>query len=221
MLRGIVVTSIYLGALVVILFTSAGRMDWSMGWAALGIYSAISVAAIFLSDPELVQERSQVRLGTQRRDMVLAGVSFLFFYPFTLAVAGVDVGRFGWSPSLPLAVQLLALAVFALGNGLGLWAVVTNRYFSTFVRIQEERGQAVVRKGPYRYVRHPGYTGTVIAAVILPIALGSLWALIPATVGAVGFVVRTLLEDRTLVEELRGYREYADQVRYRLVPGIW
>ena len=79
----------------------------------------------------------------------------------------------------------------------------------------------MVREGPYRYVRHPGYAGTVVAAVALPIVLGSLWALIPATVGAGGFVVRTLFEDRTLVEQLSGYREYAGQVRYRLIPGIW
>jgi protein-S-isoprenylcysteine O-methyltransferase Ste14 len=192
-----------------------------MGWEVLGTYSAISIASLLLADPELVKERSQVRSGTQRRDMVLAGVSFLFFYPLTLAVAGVDVGRVGWSPPFPLVVQVLALAVFALGNGLGLWAVVNNRYFSTFVRIQKDRGQAVVRQGPYRYVRHPGYAGTIAAAVALPVALGSLWALLPATVGAGGFVVRTLLEDRTLVEELRGYREYASEVRYRLIPGIW
>jgi protein-S-isoprenylcysteine O-methyltransferase Ste14 len=221
MLRGFAITTIYLGALFVILFTSAGRIDWAMGWTVLGIYGAISVASVFLADPELVEERSQVGSGTQRRDMALAGVSFLFFYPFTLAMAGADVGRFDWTPSLPLAVQVVAVVVFALGNGLGLWAVVCNRYFSTFVRIQEERGQAVVRQGPYRYVRHPGYAGTIVAAVALPVALGSLWALIPATVGAGGFVVRTLWEDRTLVEDLRGYGEYADQVRYRLVPGIW
>jgi protein-S-isoprenylcysteine O-methyltransferase Ste14 len=221
MLRGFAITFTYLGALAAILFTAAGRVNWSMGWAVLGTYIATSIASLFLADPELVQERSEVRSGTQRRDMILAGASFLFFYPFTLVVAGVDIGRFGWSPSLPLVVQLLALVAFALGNGLGLWAVVSNRYFSTFVRIQNDRGQAVVRAGPYRYVRHPGYAGTVVAAIALPIALGSLWALLPATIGAGGFVVRTLLEDRTLVEELMGYREYASQVRHRLIPGIW
>jgi len=94
-LRGFAITSIYLGALAAILFTSAGRMNWLMGWTALGIYSTISIASVFLADLELVKERSQVRSGTQRRDMVLAGMSFLFFYPFTLTVAGVDVGRFG------------------------------------------------------------------------------------------------------------------------------
>jgi protein-S-isoprenylcysteine O-methyltransferase Ste14 len=220
-LRGFAITALYLGMLTAILFVSAGRLDWSMGWAALGIYGAISLAAILLADPEVVKERSQVRAGIQIRDVVVAGVSFLFFYPFTLAVAGVDVGRFRWSPPFPLVVQLAAVAVFALGNGLGLWAVVANRYFSTFVRIQEERGQKVVRTGPYCYVRHPGYAGTAVAAIALPIALGSLWALIPATIGAGGFVVRTLLEDRVLMEELPGYREYARQVRYRLIPGIW
>ena len=76
-------------------------------------------------------------------------------------------------------------------------------------------------QGPYRYVRHPGYAGSILAALALPIALGSLGALIPACVGAAGFTVRTAFEDRTLMQELSGYRRYADRVRYRLLPGIW
>jgi protein-S-isoprenylcysteine O-methyltransferase Ste14 len=221
LVRGFAITSLYLGTLIAILFISAGRLNWAMGWATLGIYIVISFSSLFLADPELVKERSQIRPGTNSRDTVLASVSFIFFYPFTLAVAGVDVCRFGWSTSIPWAIQVVALAIFALGNGIGLWAVLSNRYFSTFMRDQQDRGQVVVREGPYRYVRHPGYAGTIMAAVVLPVALGSLWAMIPGAIGAAGFVLRTVLEDKILIEELSGYKEYAREVRYRLIPGIW
>ena len=99
--------------------------------------------------------------------------------------------------------------------------MATNRFFSTFVRFQEDRSHEVVKGGPYRYVRHPGYAGTILAAITLPLALGSLWALIPACIGAVGFVVRTDLEDKALRQTVSGYLEYAGRVRHRLVPGIW
>ncbi len=221
MLRGLVITAVYLLSLAAILFLSAGRVDWPLGWASIAIYVGISAISLVLADRELVAERSQAREGIQVRDAVLAGVSFLFFFPLTLFVAGLDAGRFSWSPPLPLVVEIVALVTFGLGNALGCWAIVVNRFFSTFVRIQEDRGHEVVSEGPYRYVRHPGYAGAILAALALPLALGSLWALIPAFIGAGGFVVRTAVEDGTLREELRGYREYARRVRHRLIPGIW
>jgi protein-S-isoprenylcysteine O-methyltransferase Ste14 len=219
MLRGFIVLVVYLGSLIAVLFLSNGSLDWPMGWASLGIYTAISIANFFLVDPELVRERSRLGEGVQRSDMLLASTSFLF--PVTLAIAGIDVGRLGWSAPLPLWLRLLALLIFTLGNALGRWAMATKRFFSTFVRIQEDRSHEVVRGGPYRYVRHPGYAGTILAGITWLLALASLWALIPACIGAAGFVVRTELEDRTLRQDLDGYQEYADRVPYRLSPGIW
>ncbi len=99
--------------------------------------------------------------------------------------------------------------------------MVRNKYFSTFLRIQKDRDHKVVTGGPYQWVRHPGYAGVILASIALPISLGSLWALVPAILGACGFVIRTFLEDRILMEELNGYREYAHSVRFRLLPGIW
>ncbi len=221
MVRGFIIILLYAGIFIVILFTSAGRWNWGMGWAALGIRIVTSFIAFFFADPELIKERSKIIAGTKGWDMALASISALFVYPFTLALAGLDVGRFRWSLSLHLAVQAVALAVFALGNGLTLWAVLSNRYFSTFVRFQEDRGHVVVREGPYQFIRHPGYAGIIAAALALPITLGSLWALIPSAIGVGGFVLRTFLEDRTLSKELMDYKEYTRQVRYRLMPRIW
>ncbi|MBC7224324.1 MAG: isoprenylcysteine carboxylmethyltransferase family protein, partial [Anaerolineae bacterium] len=107
------------------------------------------------------------------------------------------------------------------GLGLATWAMASNPFFSAFVRIQRERGHRVVADGPYRYVRHPGYLGAIVFQMAIPLALGSLWALLPSGVAAALYVARTVLEDRTLQEELAGYREYAQKVRHRLLPGLW
>ncbi len=226
MLRGAVFLTLYLAVLVAIPFIAAGSVNWPMAWASMGTYVAISVLNFFLVDPELVRERSRglalpTGAGTKPWDQTLAATSWIFFFPFTLLAAGLDIGRFGWSLPLPVALQIPSLAVFALGNALGSWAMVSNRYFSTFVRLQHDRGHQVETRGPYRYVRHPGYAGAIVGALALPLALGSRWALLPTVVGASGFVLRTALEDRVLLEELDGYAEYASQVHYRLLPGVW
>jgi len=137
-----------------------------------------------------------------------------------LIVAGLDE-RFGWSPELAVAIHLIGLAFIALGQGLFSWAMTSNLFFSTAVRIQMDRGQTVVSGGPYRYLRHPGYVGMIVSLFATALVFGSLWALIPAGLAAVLFVVRTALEDKVLLEELDGYQDYARQVRYRLLPGVW
>lgn len=197
-----------------------------MAWASMGVYVVITVLNFFLIDPERVRERSRglvqpAGAAAERLDQALATASWLFFFPLTLLVAGLDIGRFGGSPPLPVVVQILALVVFTLGNALGSWAMVSNRYFSTLVRLQHDREHQVETRGPYRYVRHPGHASIISGALALPLALGSLWALLPAGVGAGGFVRRTALEDWVLLQELAGYAEYTSQVHSRLVPGVW
>jgi protein-S-isoprenylcysteine O-methyltransferase Ste14 len=99
--------------------------------------------------------------------------------------------------------------------------VIENRFFSSVVRIQTDRGHVVCDTGPYRFVRHPGYAGIIFPLFGIVLALGSIWTLIPAAVASIITVIRTVLEDRTLQEELPGYRDYARRVRYRLIPGIY
>jgi protein-S-isoprenylcysteine O-methyltransferase Ste14 len=135
-------------------------------------------------------------------------------------VAGLD-HRFGWSPVFPTWLIIVGIFLIALGYAFATWALVENRFFSSMMRIQTDRGHVVCDSGPYRIVRHPGYAGSLLAMPGIVLALGSVWTFIPVGIALVVSVIRTALEDRTLQEELPGYREYASRVRYRLFPGVY
>ncbi len=201
------------------LFLSAGRLAWPAAWALLAVFGGFTLAAFALVPEDLVRERAAPGPGSDRRDMWLASLGFLGLYPGSLLVAGLDAGRSG--SSVPLVGQAAGFLVFVAGYGFALWAMRTNRFFSTFVRIQEDRGHHVVSAGPYAWVRHPGYAGALAAHLALPFALGSPWALLPASFGVALFVLRTAHEDRLLSEQLPGYREYQARVPWRLLPRIW
>ena len=206
-----------------VLFVSSGRLDWTMGWVFLGVYLVfvLAHAAILMpKSPDLIAERSGLQKGTKAWDIVLASLAGVWVPAAIWIVAGLDV-RFGRTAEIPLAFQIAALAIMVLGYALVMWAMAENRFFSATVRIQKERGHTVVTGGPYRYVRHPGYVGAIVFHLASPIMLDSLSAFIPATLAALLFIVRTALEDWTLHNELDGYQDYARQVRYRLLPGVW
>ena len=213
-----------MGVLVVAaaLFIPAGRLDWVWGWALVGIYAVwVAANALILipTSPELLAERAARRKGPKPWDTAILGVIGLSsIAKYILAGLGV---RFGWTVTMPIVLQIAASLISALGYALVTWAMAANAFFSLVVRIQGDRGHAVATGGPYRYVRHPGYTGAIAFELATPIMLGSLWALIPGILNALLTVVRTALEDRTLHAELPGYAEYAQRTRYRLLPGIW
>jgi protein-S-isoprenylcysteine O-methyltransferase Ste14 len=181
--------------------------------------AAFTVATFAVVEPELIRERAAPGADSDRKDAFLAGTGFLGLYPGTLIVAGLDAGRTG--ASIPQFGQVLGFIIFASGYGFALWAMRVNPFFSTFVRIQGERGHSVISSGPYAWVRHPGYAGTIVAHSALPAALGSTWAFVPALLGCLLFIVRTAREDRVLTERLAGYREYQARVAWRLIPRLW
>lgn len=209
------------GIQALVLFLSAGTLAWPQAWAFLGLYLVgIAVNAwLMRRTPEKIAERARTA-GAKKWDKVVGGLGAAMHFIVLLAVAGSDV-RFEWTGALPLAVYLIGAVVSILGFALFSWAMIENAYFASCVRIQAERGHAVCSTGPYRFVRHPGYVGFILQSSGLPLFLGSLWALVPGALAAVLMVVRTALEDRTLQDELTGYRDYAQEVRYRLLPGIW
>ena len=205
-----------------ILFLSAGRLDWLWAWVYLGIslVSVIINGVIMLrSSPETIAERGQPQ-ETKDWDKIVGSLWGVAIYIALPLVAGLDE-RFDWTGDISVAWHLAGAVALAVGLGLTSWAMIANTYFSTAVRIQSERGHIACDRGPYRFVRHPGYVGFILQSLSVPFLLGSIWALIPGILAAVLMVIRTALEDRTLQAELPGYPEYVQNVRYRLVPGIW
>jgi protein-S-isoprenylcysteine O-methyltransferase Ste14 len=206
----------------VALFWSAGRIDWWPAWALIAVMLAwITATAIVILrfNPDLLAERLGPRKGAKPWDMAIMSIIGLSQL-VRLIVAGLDQ-RYGWTGGFPLAAQIAALTMCVLGYALGVWATASNAFFSQIVRIQTERGHTVATGGPYQYVRHPAYVGTILYELAVPVLLASWWALIPGGLNAILLVLRTVLEDRTLQAELTGYADYARQVRHRLLPGIW
>lgn len=202
-----------------ILFVSAGTFNWPMAWVMLGVLFASTTFVTLFCSPDLITERIQRHSGAKDWDARMVRMMNLIGL-LPLMVAGLDI-RFGWSEQIPFPMQVAAIGIVILGYEVFSWAMLTNPFFSLVVRIQNEKGHHAVTSGPYRFVRHPGYFGFFLIILAQPIVLGSLWALVPTGLTAAILVVRTEREDETLLTELNGYRAYAQEVRYRLIPTVW
>jgi protein-S-isoprenylcysteine O-methyltransferase Ste14 len=203
------------------LFVPAGRLDWPWAWVLLGTYLVmigVNAVVLFHLNPELIARRAE-SAGQKGWDRLVSGLWAVTGLA-GLIVAGLDF-RFGWTGPLPFGVHLAGALGYTLGFALFSWAMASNAYFSTIVRVQADQGHTVCTTGPYHFVRHPGYVGAILQSLVAPLLLGSLWAFVPGALAAALLVVRTVLEDRTLHAELTGYEAYARSVRFRLIPGIW
>ncbi len=208
--------------MIALIFLAAGRIDNWQGWLYIALNTVIVSTNTYLlsKNPQLIEERLNPGQGMKTWDKVYFALTTPLFVAM-LVIAPLDAGRFGWSGDLPLWLYLAAIPVYVVGQAIFIWAKVSNRFFSSVVRIQVERGHTVCREGPYRFVRHPGYAGSLLWLVAGPIVMGSLWGLAPSVLSALLLLVRTQLEDETLQKELPGYVEYVAQVKYRLLPGVW
>lgn len=209
---------LFMGVIGVMLFWPAGSLRWVWGWAFIGIYGLVFIASMLVSDAGQLEERINARF-TSSRDKAISAFAVLAGIVMFLG-SGFDE-RWGWSGEIALWLHLVAMVVVMLGLAVGIWARYINAYFAATVRIQDDRGHQVVTGGPYRLMRHPGYSAAVLIMLALPVMFGSWWALIPGGLSALAFVLRTAFEDRTLQAELPGYAAYAEETRYRLLPGIW
>ncbi len=203
-----------------ILFVTSGKLEWAMGWVYLTVMLLIILYNAIVMDPALLAERSELQEGTKKWDVALSSFVAIFGPLSIWAVAGLDT-RFGWSQISNLSLQITLLVIFILGSLVTTWAMASNRFFSSTVRIQNDRNHKVATTGPYRYVRHPGYLGGIVAMLATPLSLGSWFGLIPSILVTIGYIFRTALEDKVLLEELEGYKDYARRVNYRLFPLIW
>lgn len=208
-----------LGLMFVMLFQSAGRWDYWHGWVFFLLWTYLILFTWLIIPSELLQERTKPGPGTKEWDYIFFILfSLLYITPY---IAVLDGGRYHWTGNFPLWVNVLAFIIIFIGSSLWILSLRKNRFFSSTVRIQKERGHYVIDKGPYAFIRHPGYAGAIIFYFGTAIALNSLWALIPAGLLTIVFIIRTYLEDVTLQKELPGYADYAARVKYRLFPRIW
>ena len=204
---------------------AAGRFNWREAWAYGLMTTFVMVAGrslLLIREPETIIERMEAGTKDDAKpwDKVLVPLVAVYVPMIAWLVAGLDE-RFGWSADMSITIKLAALAVYLAGSLFSTWATFANRFFSSHVRIQTERGHKVADTGPYSFVRHPGYAGGNLSWIATPFIFGSWWALVPCVVTIALYTYRTSLEDRTLQEELPGYKEYAQRVRYRLLPGVW
>jgi protein-S-isoprenylcysteine O-methyltransferase Ste14 len=208
-----------------ILLVCGGDFGWRQAWGYSLLFVAVGIGGRILAErrhPGLMAERQNMEKAQSAKawDKLLAPLMALSLTLPMVIVAGLD-HRFAWSPVFPWWLIVLGFFLISLGYAFGAWAFIENRFFSSVVRIQVDRGHAVCDRGPYRIVRHPGYAGNILPLLGIALALSSMWTLFPAMVALIITVIRTTLEDQTLQEELPGYRDYARRVRYRLIPGIF
>ncbi len=204
------------------IFIPAGTFRWPEAWLFLFFYfstAAWSMIWMKRHSPGLLRERMSRKKDVKSWDKKIMWTYLAMLFPLAI-LPGLDAVRFQWS-SVPLIVKILAFIGFFPAMGIIFWTMRENAYLSDVVRIQEDRGHKVCTTGPYRYVRHPMYASVILIMICFPLFMGSYFSLIPAFIIIILFFFRTSFEDKTLQEELPGYKEYAQKVRYRLVPGIW
>jgi protein-S-isoprenylcysteine O-methyltransferase Ste14 len=183
------------------------------------VWFAAMVFVMLRFSPALMVERLSPPCGAKSWERAILSILRLMQLGRYI-LAGLDQ-RYGWTGDFPLVAQIAALVVWVPSCALFVWAMANNPYFSAIVRIQTDRDHAVATGGPYRVVRHPGYVALILIELAISALLASWWAILAGGLCAVLLIVRTALEDRTLQSELAGYRDYARQVCYRLIPGVW
>jgi len=207
------------------LFICAKDITWWQAWIVSGLLVLAGVRGRFLADirhPGILAERNKYFMGSEVKqwDKVLSPLMGISFTWPIFIIAGLD-HRFGWSSNFSVWINIIGIIITGAGYLLAVWALVENRFFSSMVRIQQERGHAVCDTGPYQFIRHPGYAGNILALPGIVLALSSTWSIIPVTIAIIIAIVRTELEDKTLIQELQGYQDYTQDVRYKIIPGIY
>lgn len=206
----------------IVFFLSSGKINHPGAWIYFAVYlcgSLIFSTILLKKSPELLNARGKVQEGTKKFDKYLILSFFILAIIVTPLIAGLDV-RYDIC-NIPFPYLYLAILLYILSAGFSLWPMLHNPFFEGTVRIQDDRMHKVIKTGPYKYVRHPGYVGMLFGSFPLPLAFGSALSFIPVFMMVVIIFVRTYYEDKTLQEELSGYSDYCKEVRYRIIPFIW
>ena len=216
-----VVESVEFLVMALALFLPAGTVAWPAGWVFLGLLFVCSLPItwwLLKYDPELIEERMRFRpqLSWDKAFIAIA----LVFVLFWLILMPLDAVRFHWS-RMPVELKTLGALVLLISLYISFLTMRENPYSSAVVRVQKERAQTVISTGPYRYVRHPMYTGACLFFLGTALLLGSWYGVLCTPVFIGLFAVRAVLEERLLREELEGYGAYVDRVKYRFFPHVW
>ena len=214
---------IWIVAMGALLFAAAGTLRWPAAWVFLATMAILGVSGglwLARTDPALLAERMRPMM---QRDQPAADRKFMLAFGFTALIWFVAIGLDErLHPSrIPVALQALGLAMLLCSTVFIMWVMRENSFAAPVVKVQAERGQHVISSGPYAFVRHPMYSGTVLFFVGMPLLLGSWWGVAMSPLFIVLFAIRSAIEEHTLVAGLPGYADYRARVRYRLLPGIW
>lgn len=204
-------------------FSAAGTIKVTRFWIYLGIVfirAIISTVIALKFTSELMNQRGKRNPDTKKWDLFLVIPFILILILIVPLIAGFDLVRFHWTylgyPYFIAGICLHVLSFFIVQ-----WSMIVNKYFEGTVRIQKDRDHKVITSGPYKIIRHPGYTGMVLGSISIPLLLGSIYAFIPVCISLILLLIRTYKEDETLQAELEGYSEYVQMTKYRLIPFVW
>ncbi len=214
---------IWIVAMGALLFVPAGTLRWPAAWVFLGTMAILGISCglwLASTDPALLAERMRPMMQS---DQPLADKKFMLAFGLValswFLVIGFDQRMH--ASRVPIALQALGLAMLLCSVGFIMWVMRENSFAAPVVKLQTERGHRVVSTGPYAWVRHPMYSGSVLFFIGMPLLLGSWWgvAMLPLFIAL--FAIRARIEERALIAGLPGYADYATRVRYRLLPGLW
>ena len=214
----------FIGTIVffLLIFISAGRIDYWQGivYVIIGLIMGTLNYTLLMPDSELLSERAKPGEGTKNWDKLLLDLSLLITISMCI-IAGLDSGRYHLSPDFHWSLSLTGIVLTASGQLIFLLAQKQNKFFSSTVRIQTDRNHTVCDRGLYKIVRHPAYLGSIIQSIGFPLLFGSLWSIIPVGFLIFFHILRTYLEDNTLIKELKGYQDYTRKTRFKIIPFIW
>ncbi len=205
------------------MFVTKGDIRWGNAWILVFIYTSFSlfdVLMLYKNEPDLLVRRSKVNLkGTKIQDVILFGIYSRIFIIIP-TVASFDLFKLH-NKEMDKNLFIFGIIILLLSQSLGSLAILSNKYYETYIRIQKEVKQKVITHGPYRFIRHPGYLSLLLTDVAFPLILKSSMSIIPACICGIIIIFRTKIEDIFLRTNLDGYKQYSYKVRYKMIPYVW
>lgn len=208
---------------VITFYLLAWRLDLVVTWIYYGTFIIINMLNIILLyryNLPLLNERGKRKKDIKKEEKIIIPLMLSFTYFIPSIFAGIEFRIVNASYSKPIYI-IIGISILVISSILENWSMLVNKHFEKNIRIQNDRNHVVVTKGPYKYIRHPGYLSYILRLIAFPLILGSLLSIVPIIIGVIIHIIRTYIEDTALKKELNGYNEYVKKTKYRLIPLIW